>query len=1115
MGKVLNGYYLLLFFLCTFYVQFNIYSQERGKIFSKYFSQREYKAGEQNWDIAQDKNGILYFGNQDGLLQYDGEYWEKFPISNKSTIRTVEIDNKGLILVGGYNELGYFNVGKKGQLVYHSLINLIDSSNRDLGDVWNIEIINETWYFQTDKYLFGIRNGKCKTWFNFGELIYYNYKFNNELYLQVLGKGLYKLVNDSFVLAPNGDFFADKKISTILPFKDIMLICTRSNGLYLYNQKNKSARIISLSDFPGKKSELNQFLARSEIYTGIKIEEDKFALSTTSGGVIVINTDFEIVDIINKESTGISGSSFYVFYDFDGNLWMAMDNGIQKVELSTPFRYWDSETGLKGSCFALKLFDNTIFNATGHGVYMLEKENINNKFTISKFKPVLNYDDQVWTLMVIDPNTLSKKRAIGSLKGKILANYPINKKTLVASTNGGLFEIGKEGSKKILSYSNLYSTCIPYSDSTKIYLGLTKGLARIRYINGLWFDEGMLEGNSQQISSLGEDSKGNLWFTSDYKGVSCLKSKYLDESVNPDFSGLNKYVERFDSKSGLPIQELVFIGEMKHNLKFYTRQGEYVFNYDKNSFEKDKSIGTNYLDSTWKNEIYINDKKGFWINAIEKYKKNGFYYADSVIVKRLKNHALGETIRDSLNRVWIGMSDGILCCHEKYQKNYYREFPAIIRKVILSNDSVIYYGINYTTNTKSDKDKYAISSSTQVEFLPEISYKQSEINFVFASTFYDSDVKNQYSCFLEGYDKEWSSWSGDTKKSYTNLPAGKYLFRVKAKNIYDVVSNEASFSFRVKAPWYLTWWAYISIILVVGVIIFFIAKIYSRELIKKNDQLERIVQLRTREILSQKEEILLQTEYLKEINEEVKTKNEELVKRKNQLEESEATRNKFFKIIAHDLRNPISSFVNFTNFILENYDEFEPQRTKVIINELNKVSQTTFNLLENLLEWSTSQMGEIRYVPQKINLSALIGENIELINHRLQTKMINLKHSMPTTIEVYADKNMVNTIVRNLLSNAVKFTYEGGEISISHEISDNYCWINIADSGIGMSENEINRLFKIDKHFSNMGTQNEKGSGLGLILCKDFIEKNGGTLSIDSKPGKGSTFTFCLPNNQS
>ena len=243
---------------------------------------------------------------------------------------------------------------------------------------------------------------------------------------------------------------------------------------------------------------------------------------------------------------------------------------------------------------------------------------------------------------------------------------------------------------------------------------------------------------------------------------------------------------------------------------------------------------------------------------------------------------------------------------------------------------------------------------------------------------------------------------------------------------------------------------------------------------------------------------------------ELKLAQKEVAEQRDELAIINATKNKFFRIIAHDLRNPISTLAGSTNLIFNDFEEYDKEQTKNFIGELNKLSQTTFNLLENLLDWSSTQMGDISFIPKSIDLKFIVEEAVALIKRKINHKNINLKIDIEEHSFALADENMVRTIFRNLLSNAVKFTPENGEIEISTAIKEELIHCLIKDTGIGIVKKDINKLFKIDQHYTRLGLDNEKGSGLGLILCKEFVEKNGGKISIDSTPDVGTTIEFTL-----
>ena len=242
-------------------------------------------------------------------------------------------------------------------------------------------------------------------------------------------------------------------------------------------------------------------------------------------------------------------------------------------------------------------------------------------------------------------------------------------------------------------------------------------------------------------------------------------------------------------------------------------------------------------------------------------------------------------------------------------------------------------------------------------------------------------------------------------------------------------------------------------------------------------------------------------------------KNAEQALKKNEakLKDLNATKDKFFSIIAHDLKNPLNTIVAFSELILNNFNKYEPQKISKFLEAIHQSSQQAYVLLENLLIWAHSQTGIIRFNPHNLSVNHLISDNINLLINQAIEKNISIVFSLKDDYMVSADKNMADTILRNLLTNAIKYTPSGGKIDVYTELYRQQVRIYIKDSGIGMSSKVRNSLFLIDKTVSIPGTANEKGTGLGLILCKDFVEKHGGKIWVESEPEKGSNFVFSLP----
>jgi signal transduction histidine kinase len=238
---------------------------------------------------------------------------------------------------------------------------------------------------------------------------------------------------------------------------------------------------------------------------------------------------------------------------------------------------------------------------------------------------------------------------------------------------------------------------------------------------------------------------------------------------------------------------------------------------------------------------------------------------------------------------------------------------------------------------------------------------------------------------------------------------------------------------------------------------------------------------------------------------------ENLVRLNNDLKELNATKDKIFTIIAHDLRSPFTSILGFSELLIENIRTYGPDNSEEFITHINTTAEHTLTLLENLLSWAKTQTGQIEFKPENLLLGPIIQEICEILNSTATIKKITLRNSVSDDIFAYADRNMIKTVLRNLLQNAIKFTYLDGKVDILAVSHQNQIVVSVTDNGVGMSKDIQNKIFRIETNEITTGTANERGSGLGLILCKEFVEKHGGKIWVESEVGKGSDFKFTLP----
>jgi signal transduction histidine kinase len=265
--------------------------------------------------------------------------------------------------------------------------------------------------------------------------------------------------------------------------------------------------------------------------------------------------------------------------------------------------------------------------------------------------------------------------------------------------------------------------------------------------------------------------------------------------------------------------------------------------------------------------------------------------------------------------------------------------------------------------------------------------------------------------------------------------------------------------------------------------------------------------------------------FMHELNREVNNLQRQLIKEKRNLEETlrqlssvnkelkeaNATKDKFFSIIAHDLKNPFIALIGFTDYLKENFKSINPDEAEHMIELMNNSSRSTYSLLEDLLMWSRSQLGKISYLPEKVSLNQLWKEIELLVINQARNKNIDIVFHDPQKVILFCDQNMFKIILRNLVTNAIKFSYPGSSVTISAEPEKINAIISVTDKGVGIDPGRFENLWQIGAGSSAKGTKQESGTGLGLILCKEFVETHGGKIWVESELNVGSSFKFTIP----
>jgi len=374
-----------------------------------------------------------------------------------------------------------------------------------------------------------------------------------------------------------------------------------------------------------------------------------------------------------------------------------------------------------------------------------------------------------------------------------------------------------------------------------------------------------------------------------------------------------------------------------------------------------------------------------------------------------------------------------------------------------------------------------IGENDKMKLVLNHNHKLLSIRFT-ALEFSFTGIKN-FRYKLDGINDDWVYLQNEQMASFTHLHPGNYTFTVETqqKN-HEWTGDNTTIEILVKKPFWLTIPFFIFVVLILAGILYLTVRIRSRTLLLRQKELEKIIQESTDELLQK--------------NQELETANQ--------------TKNKFFSIISHDLRSPFSGVLGILDMLNDSEYKLEEKTQKQLLKSAKVSANNTFELMENLLTWARSQMIKSDCNPRINNLSELLRKSMELKKVAAEQKEITLIAKFPEKLEAYFDSDMIDTVVRNILSNAVKFSEYGGKIEVLAEAQKEVVIVHIADSGIGLKEEETRKLFEINKE-TRRGTGGEKGTGLGLIISKEFIEKNFGRIWATPNSPKGTVFHFTIP----
>ncbi|WP_297101098.1 two-component regulator propeller domain-containing protein [uncultured Draconibacterium sp.] len=1036
--------------------------------------------------LFQDSLGFIWVGTQNGLNRFDGENFrvyrylpnDSLTLSN-NWIYAISEDRQGNLWIGtkgGLNkylrekdcfERINYHTGFDPEVSTHSYNNLLLSNGKIL--VHTPPVISvftpeaqQFSHFQSD--------------FPFDPAI-------KDVKLPVLedrdgtlwtgcteGIAVFSFQNEEFSCYPflsvNGDTLEQANVTGLFQDSKSQIWAGTTDGLYLFNQEKKRFEEQVFALTTGE-----EFSFSTCVRSIVETKSGELIVGTEGNGVFILTEEAGRYSIENltSENSGLAHNIVQsLLIDKSENLWVGTLAGISKTDLKTDkfrlFRHSNSPTSvdLQGNVIAgmLKNDDGKLWIGNwGQGLNIVDPEN-NEVEHFSSQESGNHYLSNDFIHVVFKDH--DGEIWLGTRDGIFVWN---RQKKLFEDW----LQFFDRSDWPSLENTRIYHIIQDKND--RYWIGTSIGVFLVdkKSEEVIRFDQqevGARQISSNLVYTLLEDSDGLIWMAT-IGGV---------DVYNPATDKLTHYNKAEGELSSDFVISLC--EDSRRRIWIGTNAALNIF--DKNTQQFSYLDEKDGLPSNYIYEIVEDENKDLWFatgNGLCRYDLN-------------KNEIQVFTPEDGLQSSEFNLRAAFCADDGELMFGGMNGFNTFYPDSLKGNPYIPTIVFTAFTTT-SNNQQHEINIATE----PKVVLKHDVQSFTieFAALEFTNANKNSYAYKMEGISNEWNEIANRKFVPFFALPPGEYNFSVKGSNNDGVWNDEGvSLQIVVLPPWWRSRTAYLVyfVLIVIGIGLFI--KLRERRLQLEKVRLEK--------------KVLERTIQIKEQNEVITAKNKEL-------NELNRTKDKFFSIIGHDLRNHFNIIIGFSENLLMSFKNMDAADQERHISNIYKSSIQANDLLGNLLTWARLQRNAITFNPEPINVSAKIRELLRFHDEAAMKKNILIEVYAKEELVASADVNMFSTIVRNLLANAIKFTHNDGEIAISVLKENNWCTVKIEDNGVGIAEDKLKSIFSIESTEVTRGTNGEKGTGLGLVLCKEFVEKHGGKISVESQVGKGSKFMFTLPLN--
>lgn len=786
-----------------------------------------YGGGTHNWDIQQDKNGVLYFANDEGLLTFDGSRWKIYPLPNKTIVRSIKIAADHKIYAGGQGDFGYFAPDENGKLTFNSLKPKIPKSYSSFADIWNIQYAGKAVFFRTENAIFRWYNNEITVFGTNSKWLYLGMA-NNEIIAHDKTKGLLKLVGNNWLPLLK---------EPISPYFTISSMCPYGNGDILVSSLSHGLQVIS----GGQMTPIKEAAHIPNITNTCNVNESTLGLATLNNGFFLMEENGKELYHLSKNAGLQNNSVLSLFKDNNNNIWLGLADGISFIASGNALKHINPPIFDNAGGHTSIIYQNNLYVGLSNGIYKLPLAHSGDiSLAQANFTPVANAGGQAWGM-----NVLNNKLLLGRHEG---AFETLNNQAVPIATGRG--------------YWNFVDFPTADPSNSLILSGNYNGISIFNYQNNQFKVVGNI-GNFSESARFVIPDGNRIWVSHPYKGVYKITLSGLKTTS----------VSLYTNKKGLPSTFNNHIYRVKNRIAVGTEKGVYEYNPETDRFEVSNFFTpifgeryVRYLKEDAQGNIWFIEEKKLGVAQFDG-KNYRLLYIPELNGKTLGGFEHINCI--DKNNIIIGAQKGFYHLNfEKYLGRYGKQQVRIsLVKASGKTDSLLFGGYFGDVNANASQTvKHRIKHSLN------------SFHFEYSSTFTKNKANTFYTCYLKGFDDNWSALDKKTEKDYTNLPAGNYTFMVKTQDNLGNESLAATYEFTILPPWYQSIVAYVVYVLIFFGIIYLVYKRQQRKITNQRIAFQReqehVKYMHQLEMdKSDKEIIKLKNEKLEL---EIETKNSEL-----------------------------------------------------------------------------------------------------------------------------------------------------------------------------------------------------------------------------------------------